>query len=105
MYTRNLPLLRLHYLYSEYVDISRKLASWIVAVCERSEYKGVWGAELAHGCQFAAIPCRVAWQIVFFSCYVPGGNSVTFGLDSPLNVRGKDVPKRRRTAGCDFGCG
>ena len=69
------------------VRVSRlpKAASWILAVCEGSEYKGVWGAELAHGCHFAAIPCRVAWQMVFFfPCYVPGGNSVTFGLESPL---------------------
>ena len=56
-----------------------KPASWIVAVCERSVYKSVLGSGLGNGSHFAAI--RVGcpdW------CYVPGGNSVTFGLESPL---------------------
>ena len=35
----------LHIIYI-YIILLRKPASWIVAVCERSEYKGVWGQSL-----------------------------------------------------------
>ena len=38
-----------------FVYILRKPASWIVAVCERSEYKGVWGQSLPLGAQNLAI--------------------------------------------------
>ena len=45
----------------------RKPASWIVAVCERSEYKGVWGQGLPTGTVLRRLPAEEGVQIVRFS--------------------------------------
>ena len=69
-----------------HVFYESQLAGLLLIASEVIIIKGVWLAELAHGCQNASIPSKVAWQIVFFPCYVPSGNSVTFGLYSPWYV-------------------
>ena len=46
--------------------------------------RGSEGQGLASGAILRLLPAEEGVQIVFFPCYVPGGNSVTLGLDSPL---------------------
>ena len=39
-----------------YLVLLRKPASWIVAVCEQSEYKGVWGEGLPKSAKISLLP-------------------------------------------------
>ena len=62
----------------------RKPASWIVAVCEQSEYKGVWGRACPSGPKSRYyLGGRVCFGSVFPG-HVPCGKRVTVGYRFPL---------------------
>ena len=64
--------------------ILRKPASWIVAVCEQSEYKGVWGEGLPKSAKISLLlGGRVCFGSVFPG-HVPRGKRVTVGYRFPL---------------------
>ena len=63
--------------------ILRKPASWLVAVCERSENRGCGGGDCRKGTKSRRAPVLSARKRNILLDYVPLGNLLTVGIDSP----------------------